>query len=280
MRRLLLAVPLLLAVALVAALHQQPHRTFAISYPAGWNLISAPDGSLVRGAQGPLYTFQPGDLDYEQFPATSPLHGGYGYWAFFPSGGTVDLAAGTPRYTVTLIPGEYTMVGNPSSQMSASVEGADQVLLYDPISGMYVPSNEIPAGQGALVLGAGTVVITGVGTMQPITVAGSGTPSPVPTFNANFTARCNDGSYDYAPRSAATCQAHGGVAAFGPGAAITATPTPIRATSQPQARCNDGAFDYSNTPTPCAFDGGVAYYISLPAQEVPTTPQPAPGPAY
>ena len=279
MRRLLLAVPLLVAVALIAALREQPHRTFAISYPAGWNLISAPDGSLVRGAQGPLYTFQPGDADYEIFPATTPLHGGYGYWAFFPNGGTVDLAAGTPRYTVTLIPGEYTMIGNPSSQASASVEGADQLLLYDPVSGAYIPSNEIPAGQGALVLGSGTIVVTGVGNTQPITVAGSATATAT-AFNTNYTARCNDGTYDYAPRSAATCQQHGGVAAFGPGAAVTASPTPIRATSQPQARCNDGTFDYSNSPTPCALDGGVAYYISLPAQEVPTTPQPPPGPAY
>ena len=274
MRRLLLLVPLLAAVALFGAVRARPERTLAISYPAGWNLISGPDGSLVRGAQGVLYTFQPGDIDYEQVPVTTPLHGGYGYWAFFPAGGSIDLAAGTPRYTVTLLPGVFAMIGNPASQASASVQGADDIELYDPIGGTYSSVSEIPAGQGAWALGSGTIVVTGVGNNLPITVAAKTvTPAPYSTAaptSPYYSARCVDGTYDYRALSATTCQGHGGIAAYGVGPmAQPPTATPINGTSQPQAVCNDGTTDYSSSVSVCAAHGGVAYYVALPSQRVP-----------
>jgi hypothetical protein len=240
-RRVMALAVVCAALGLLFAARSHPDPTVAITYPPGWNLISAPDGSLVRGATGVLYTFQPGDTDYQQFPVTTPLRGGYGYWAYFPSGGTVDLAPGTSRYAITLLPGQYVMLGNPSAQQSASVQGADDVELYDPISGTYVPSNVIPAGQGAWVAAQGTVVITGIGPTLPITVAAS-------------------------PTRTATAPA-------------LPTSTPPRGNSVPQARCNDGTFDYSTSVNPCAANGGVAYYIGLPSQRVNVTPMPTPAPA-
>jgi hypothetical protein len=278
-RRLLLVVPLLAAVALFGALRTRPDHSLAISYPAGWNLISGPDGSLVRGATGVLYTFQPGDIDYEQIPVTAPLHGGYGYWAYFPTGGSIDLAAGTPRYNVTLLPGSYAMIGNPSGQISASVQGADDLELYDPVSGTYSSSNQIPAGQGAWATASGTIIVTGVGNNLPITVVSS-TPTPAPYSTAAptspyYAARCIDGTYDYRALSAVTCQGHGGIAVYGVGPmAQPPTPTPLSGRSQPQAACNDGKFDYSGSVNPCSADGGVAYYIALPSQRVAVSPAP------
>jgi hypothetical protein len=278
-RRLLLVVPLLAAVALFGALRTRPDHSLAISYPAGWNLISGPDGSLVRGATGVLYTFQPGDIDYEQIPVTAPLHGGYGYWAYFPTGGSIDLAAGTPRYNVTLLPGSYAMIGNPSGQISASVQGADDLELYDPVSGTYSSSNQIPAGQGAWATASGTIIVTGVGNNLPITVAGSPSPTTAPYATASpttpfFTARCVDGTYDYMLLGPTTCRSHGGIAILGRGGQPVPAPSPINGTSAPTARCNDGTFDYGASVSVCSAHGGVAYYVNLPSQFVPDVVQP------
>lgn len=282
MRRLLLVLAVV-AVACVAATQAwHPHRSQAISYPPGWNLISGPDGSRVRGAIE-LLTFQPGDTEYESFSVDAPLRGGYGYWAYFPTGGTVDLAPGTARYTVTLIPGQYAMVGNPSSLYSATVQGADDLETYDPIANTYSSVYEIPSGQGAWATAQGTIVITGIGPTEPITVAGTpsptatttpipiqtqiATPSVTPTPSSpNYTARCIDLTYDSQPFGPGTCSAHGGVKALGP-AATQFPSTPTSGGSQPQARCNDGAFDYSTTVGACRADGGVAYYVGLPSQQ-------------
>lgn len=283
MRRLMVVAAVIVLACLAAAQLRHPQRSQAISYPAGWNLISGPDGSRARGATE-LLTFQPGDTDYETFSADTPLRGGYGYWAYFPNGGSIDLAPGTARYTVTLIPGQYAQVGNPSALYSATVQGADDLETYDPVAGVYNSASEIPAGQGAWVSGQGAIVITGIGPSEPITIAGTPSPTPaplrtatptaaVPPSNPNFTAQCNDATYDYVPFSGATCAAHGGIKALGPAATQTA-PNSVNLYSQPQARCNDGATDYSTLPTPCAADGGVAYYIALPSQRVPSTATP------
>jgi hypothetical protein len=50
-----------------------------VTYPAGWNLVGAPDGTVLAGAQGPLYTFQADDSSYEILPNDTPLEAAVGY---------------------------------------------------------------------------------------------------------------------------------------------------------------------------------------------------------
>jgi len=147
----------------------------AVQYPAGWNLISGPEGSHVSGASGPIYSLQPGDAAYEAFPPHPALKRGWGYWAYFPNGGSLNDAAGATAYAVTLEAGKYVMLGDPSATGDATVSGADQVLTYSPAGG-YQSGSVIPAGQGAFVLGTGTVSLS-----APAPPAASATPTPTAT---------------------------------------------------------------------------------------------------
>jgi len=154
MRRVSLAI---LAALFFFGLHSSGH-VFAITYAAGWNLVAGPEGSRLTGASGSIFTMQPGDTDYESFPADSPLHGGWGYWANFPSGGSITFGNGQTTFTVTPVPGQYVIIGNPGTA-EARVTGADQVTLYTP-SGGYRSSSIIPPGQGAWLAGTDTVIVT------------------------------------------------------------------------------------------------------------------------
>src|SRR5690348_8222202 len=63
-------------------------QRIGITYPAGWNLIGGPDGSTVSGAMGSLFTFQAGDTAYQVVDTAAPLSACWGYWAYFPNGGS------------------------------------------------------------------------------------------------------------------------------------------------------------------------------------------------
>jgi hypothetical protein len=125
MRRFALLAALVVALSAADRLHTPP--ALATTYPAGWNLVSGPAGATVSGALGPLYTLQPGDTSYETVPNTTPLATCVGYWAYFPSGGTVTTAPGSPSCSVTPPPGQWVMVGNPSPATTLLVSGADIV---------------------------------------------------------------------------------------------------------------------------------------------------------
>jgi hypothetical protein len=165
MRRFTIAV---LAALLFVGFHGTQH-VFAITYAAGWNLVAGPEGSRLTGASGSIFTMQPGDTDYESFPADSPLHGGYGYWAFFPSGGSITLTGGSNTFSVASIPGQFIIVGNPS-QAVVTISGADTAFTYTPAGG-YQNATAIPPGQGAWVMGS------------QIDLAGNG-PTSAPPANA------------------------------------------------------------------------------------------------
>lgn len=194
-----------------------------VVYGPGWNLVGGPDGSYLRGAIGSIYTLQPGDTDYEVFPATSPLRAGWGYWAFFPAGGSITLGIGQATYSVTPVPAEWTMVGNPGTSGPARILGAD------------VQSVDVlQVGQGGFVMSARTVTIT-VPTENVPNISGTvprATPPP-PCGTATF-------------------------GQFGQFAAGSSCSTSSQTT--PTARCNDGSFDYSGAVTACAGRGGVAYW--------------------
>src|SRR5262249_44390809 len=124
-------------------------------------------------AAGEIYSLQPGDTDYKRFPASAALKGGWGYWAFFPSGGSLQTAPGSTSYSVTLLPGQQALIGNPSATTLVSVNGAHSFPTYRPGED-YQNVPTIPVGQGAWVTGAGLIRVT---TEQP-------PPSPAPAATA------------------------------------------------------------------------------------------------
>jgi hypothetical protein len=157
------------AASVVAA---RPQRALAVYYPAGWNLVSGPEGSRLAGATGSIFAYQPGDSDYEEFPSDSPLHAGWGYWAYFPNVGGLQAAAESDDYTLTLAPGQWALIGDPSAIDTAVVEGATSLLTYRAGDSALRPSSVIPAQQGAWVRASGTIAVT---------VAQSPVPPPLTT---------------------------------------------------------------------------------------------------
>lgn len=126
-----------------------------VTFPAGFNLIGGPVGTLVTGATGPLYTFQASDAAYEVLPAAVPLQAGLGYWAFFPSPTTVSLPPAPPpvAFTVALPAGHFVMVGNPSD-VPVSLSGADAAYTYGQASA-YIAATLLCPGAGAWAYSAG-----------------------------------------------------------------------------------------------------------------------------
>jgi hypothetical protein len=138
--------------------HNVCQQHVAVSYQAGWNLVSGPDGSRLSGAIGNLYTFQPGDTQYEVAPVDTPLVACRGYWAYFTSGGSLSPGSSQATCSPAISPGNWVMVGNPSVEGAATVTGADSVLAYTPAEG-YRVSATIPVGSGAWMLASGAVTI-------------------------------------------------------------------------------------------------------------------------
>jgi hypothetical protein len=124
-----------------------------VNYPAGWNMVGATTGTVLQGTEGPLYTWQAGDTDYEVLPHDTPLEAGVGYWAFFPQPTSVTLASVIPAYlTIPLPAGQWIMVGS-ASQYGTGIFAASGAPLtleaFDPSSQLYVPSRGFPIGAKA-----------------------------------------------------------------------------------------------------------------------------------
>src|SRR5438067_9767403 len=77
----LLALCLLAAVRGGGAAHA---AGITVTYPAGWNLVGGPDGTVCN-APGSSYTLGAGDTGYAVNPGSAPVAGGKGYWMYFPS---------------------------------------------------------------------------------------------------------------------------------------------------------------------------------------------------
>jgi PKD repeat protein len=132
-----------------------------VNLPAGWNLVGGPTGAIVSNNSGPLYTFQAGDTAYQSVPSGTPLRAGFGYWAYFTSGGTITLPTTNPQVVNASLPaGQYIMISNPGNS-GATVSGADSVLTFDPSANSYFPATSLAPGQGAwaISLAGGTVSI-------------------------------------------------------------------------------------------------------------------------
>lgn len=133
-----------------------------VTYQPGWNLVSAPAGTVFSQAQDPLYTFPPGATEYTVVPNSSALASGRGYWAFFNAATTVTLT-GTPGGSASFnAPASaWFQIGNPGIR-PATVSGADSVVTYDPVAGAYVATTTLQPGQGAwaISLAGGTITVT------------------------------------------------------------------------------------------------------------------------
>jgi len=126
-----------------------PSNGVSVTFSSGWNLVAAPDGTVISGAGGSLFTFQPGDTSYETLPSTSPAKAGRGYWAYFASNVTQMLPLTTSgSVSVNLPAGTPILIGNPGSS-TATVSGATTVSTFDPASNNYVSTMTLKPGQGA-----------------------------------------------------------------------------------------------------------------------------------
>jgi len=139
----------------------------AVSYPAGWNLVGGPPGTVISGTTAALYYLPPGSSSYQTLPAGTAMQPGVGYWAYFAAGMTATLPTGSNgTVTVNLPPGQFITIGNPSNG-TATVSGPAGlvVLVYSPSTGGYTQTTQLQPGQGAWAAlpGGGTITITGSG---------------------------------------------------------------------------------------------------------------------
>ena len=131
----------------------------AVSYAAGWNLVSGPPGwNLFEGPSrstfpGPFFTYQAADSVYEiipggQYPKGISLPAGVGVWVYLTAPTTVNLSqGGGSDMLIPLPPSHWVMIGNPGYK-PAMVSGADVAYIYDPATGSYRQTTLQP-GQGA-----------------------------------------------------------------------------------------------------------------------------------
>lgn len=239
-----------LALRSPAPLRAQGPGPATVLYPAGWNLVAAPPGS-VGLPPGPYFTTSSGTDGYT--PEARP-GGGPGFWGYFPAPAAVELGVGAQAPALfDSGAGVWTMIGNPSGVSAATVLGASVVLGYDPSLGL-VQVTQLAPGEGAwavsLTGSAITVVPAGPGVQQPevgplpllAARPGAGIPIvdpsvsncaradlglPVDPTNVNCsgipgaggptntpTAICNDGWLSTSQHRQGTCSDHGGVAQF------------------------------------------------------------------
>lgn len=167
-------VALLAVVIALTTFFAGPHplaAVLAVPYPAGWNLVSGPEGSHLNGAVGPLFTVQAPGAGYTRSPAGSELLGCRGYWAYFAAGGFLVPASDVGICSTTLAMDGWSMIGNPSVTGAASVSGAQLVLAY--VGGAYQPVASLAPGQGGWALGTGPVSVS---------VSGYSAPHPPASF--------------------------------------------------------------------------------------------------
>lgn len=140
----------LLGLGLLSGAHSTSAAAGSVTYPAGWNLVSAPVGATFKQAQGSIYTFQIGDARYQVQSTSVGASGSWGYWAYFPTATTVTLGGISQDAGSVVAPaGGWIMIGSPSAIHQVVVSGADTVLTYDPVSAQYSATTILQPGQGA-----------------------------------------------------------------------------------------------------------------------------------
>jgi hypothetical protein len=137
----------------------------SVTYQVGWNLVGGPDGTIF-GTPRDMYSLGPDDTDFVPQQGNAPIVGGLGYWAYFSMPTTVTLnGPGYDGDSIDIPAGMWVLVGNPSGNRAAVVDGADAVDIFDAATARYVESSTIPVGQGAWVYSSSdtTVSVTAFG---------------------------------------------------------------------------------------------------------------------
>jgi hypothetical protein len=180
MRRLAIA-GLITALLLVG--RNAAGTVLAVTYAPGWNLVAGPAGSTFPGATA-VYSFPPGAEDYIARTGATPSSTGYGYWAYYPHGGSPNFADNPSncRTMITAPVGQYFLAGNSSSTNAATVSGASAVYTFDPVAHTYVAATSLVPGQGAWVMpDSGGVVTIVAGNCTPASAAAAPAPQPIVT---------------------------------------------------------------------------------------------------
>jgi hypothetical protein len=123
--------------------------------------VSGPGGTTIPGGSLPTYTYQAGDSDYET-NSTGTIKAGQGYWQYFTSATNYTVPATTGgSVQITLPAGSPVMIGNPGST-TASVSGADSIMVYNSSTSSYQQATSLSPGQGAWATSSsgGTATIT------------------------------------------------------------------------------------------------------------------------
>jgi hypothetical protein len=128
-----------------------PSNGISVSMAQGWDIVGGPSGTVINGNVGPLYTYQAADTSYQIVPAGSTLVDGQGYWAYFagPATDIIPLAAGQ-GLSVQLPASHFVMISNPGSG-TATVMGADFMVVFNTATNQYQATTSLGPGQGAWV---------------------------------------------------------------------------------------------------------------------------------
>jgi len=146
---LLLALCALLGPARAARGAQAAAGT-PVTYSAGWNLVALPSGTVLPASVGPAYSLTADGNAYEQV-ANGGAVGGRALWIFFPQDTTLTLDRSAAETSRTVAPpGQHALVGNPSSDATLDISGADAAYSFDPQQGWEAVTSLEP-GRGALV---------------------------------------------------------------------------------------------------------------------------------
>jgi hypothetical protein len=123
-----------------------------VTYAAGWNLIAGPQGMHFSQADGPLYTFRPGDADYDVVDSSTTALTGYGYWAYFDQPTPVTLSgASVDSASVHILGGHFVLLGNPSATATVTIHDAAYAVGWNSQSNSYEPVTSLAPGQSAWV---------------------------------------------------------------------------------------------------------------------------------
>lgn len=144
------------------------------TYPAGWNIVGVPDGTVL-----PVDAWSWDSLhgQYVRVPAGTPLTGGKGYWAYFTAPQSVPLSAGGTTAVQIPAPAQaWVLIGDPSALSGATVSGADAIYSYDPAAGVYNRAKTLGPGGGAwaLSVAGGAITISAQPPAPPVSFAAPG----------------------------------------------------------------------------------------------------------
>jgi hypothetical protein len=240
---------------------QAPSRIAYIVYLPGWNMISFGDltsldsPGLRSVIRGPLYTLQPGDATFTE-EDLSKLVPGQSYWAYFTQDSFAFLRQSTKQsYTVDVPANTCVMVGNPSTQGSARVTGADHVYVYSNTLNNYVEEILIGVARGGWAcMGAqgGLVTVAYIGDVQTEAWPQCCNPQPVSNGGQARLILKND-SPTPLTIGMAQLDAGGDIKAGGSVAGAHMTGCPNCARFAQPGQCSGGAVTYTTDLAPGVY---------------------------